>query len=651
MILLVHLGFRLYRLGDWTTGIHGDEGEAGMDALAILQGRRVSPFANGWYAQSNFYYWGVALGVALFGSGLAGLRAFAAVAGALLILPFYLLVRGWFGVRTALIASTLLAISDVAIHFSRQEFSNITTPLLLTSGAYFFFRGLRSHRLHHFVLAGFSHALGLYFYGGGRLTPLLWGAFLLYLFVAMPLVHLPRTYGRLRRLATTSRRVAIARALRFEARPLRTFSACLAAYLLALVCVASPWVSYYLGHLGEGNARAREKVIFNNQEPMASRHGAVHGPLYLGVQSPFTSEGVRAPLALRRTGAAVRVLKDGFWPRVIWGQLGATLSILTHSLDGSSVYTFTGKPVAKPVEATLILLGMAWALWRWRDTRMACLSIWFWSTVVVGGAMTIDAPYMARLVGIIPAMAVFAAVVLGKLWTEAERAAGAPRAPSAVARGLRLMMPAAVVGLLAFLAWQNFRDYYFRYVGPQAFTAGTGQAIFVRDMNRRLGDEGLVPARYYHLGVHYIYWGYGPNRFLNHATQGADVANVAELLPIVDDESAAAVFMAWPVNQQYLPILEDYYPGGSRGALSLRPPGPARSTSRLLSRAAPGDRRTSPAARLLPASGRTSARASRVWPGHARSAAAGPLLSGGCPLVWRLLRTAVREVSLPAHHR
>jgi sugar lactone lactonase YvrE len=124
------------------------------------------------------------------------------------------------------------------------------------------------------------------------------------------------------------------------------------------------------------------------------------------------------------------------------------------------------------------------------------------------------------------------------------------------------MMPAAVIGLLAFLAWQNFRDYYFRYVGPQAFTAGTGQAVFVRDTNRRLRDEGLAPARFYHLGVHYIYWGYGPNRFLNHATQGSDIANVAEVLPIVDDDSAAAVFMVWPVNQQYLPILEAYYPEG-----------------------------------------------------------------------------------------
>ena len=69
---------------------------------------------------------------------------FAALAGTLMLMPFYPLVRQWFGVRTAIIASIFLAISDVAIHFSRQEFSNITTPLFLVTGFFFLFRGLRN---------------------------------------------------------------------------------------------------------------------------------------------------------------------------------------------------------------------------------------------------------------------------------------------------------------------------------------------------------------------------------------------------------------------------------------------------------------------------------------------------------------------------
>jgi hypothetical protein len=126
-ILALALALRLYRLGDWTGGVHGDEGEVGMDALRIVNGHPVPPFRTGWFGQPNIYYWGVAIGMKLFGTGLAGLRAFSTLAGTLIILPLYALARQLFGVRTAILACLFLAISDIAIHFSRMEFSNITT--------------------------------------------------------------------------------------------------------------------------------------------------------------------------------------------------------------------------------------------------------------------------------------------------------------------------------------------------------------------------------------------------------------------------------------------------------------------------------------------------------------------------------------------
>ena len=47
-IFLLALGLRMFNLGDWTTGMHGDKGEAGMDAVRILEGNHVSPFETGW---------------------------------------------------------------------------------------------------------------------------------------------------------------------------------------------------------------------------------------------------------------------------------------------------------------------------------------------------------------------------------------------------------------------------------------------------------------------------------------------------------------------------------------------------------------------------------------------------------------------------
>ena len=43
--------------------------------------------------------------------------------------------------------------------------------------------------------------------------------------------------------------------------------------------------------------------------------------------------------------------------------------------DMSGFYPFNGKPIVEPFEAVLLFLGLAWALWRWQDTRMAVLSM------------------------------------------------------------------------------------------------------------------------------------------------------------------------------------------------------------------------------------------------------------------------------------
>ena len=185
-IFLLALGLRFYRLDDWTTGMHGDEGEVGMEALKILTGNHVSPFLAGWFQQSNFYYWSLALMMQVFGTGMLGLRMFSALTGSLMVLPLYGLVRQWFGVRAAILAGVFLAISDVAIHFSRQEFSNITTPFFLCLGFYFLFRGLRNGRMLEFIVAGYAFMFNLYFYLGGRLTPFILIGVFGYLFLLCP---------------------------------------------------------------------------------------------------------------------------------------------------------------------------------------------------------------------------------------------------------------------------------------------------------------------------------------------------------------------------------------------------------------------------------------------------------------------------------
>ena len=291
--------------------MHGDEGEAGMDALNILAGHWVSPFQTGWFGQSNFYYWALAITMGVFGTGLGGLRMFVALAGSLMILPFYPLVRQWFGVRVAIIAAVLLAVSDVAIHFSRQEFSNISTPLFLVTGFFFFFRGLRDRRLLNFGLAGYALSLTMYFYLGGRLTLILAGAFIAYLFVLMPLTRLPALYRGWREHQPESPapgRLAAGGAGHAGQRAAIQHQ--LIVFALACVCFVTPWLGYFVDHQELWNERVNEKLIFNNAATAAVQDNVNHDPLYLGLRVPTGDDILPLPVVFEPTSLSVALASD-----------------------------------------------------------------------------------------------------------------------------------------------------------------------------------------------------------------------------------------------------------------------------------------------------------------------------------------------------
>ncbi|MEO8287333.1 MAG: PA14 domain-containing protein [Chloroflexota bacterium] len=582
-ILILAVFLRLYRLDDWTAGMHGDEGEAGLEALNILAGNHVSPFAAGWFEQGNFYYWGIVLGIKLFGASLFGVRFFSVVMGTLMLVPFYLLVRMWFGVRTAIIATIFLTISDVTVQFTRMEASNITTPLALVTGFYFLFLGLRTRRVLPFVLSGFGFMFGLYFYAGARLTPFLIAAVLGYLFIIMPVVRLPGGYRALRRLSPGLPKGRILfRAAKEQSRHVAHYFPQIVLFILACVACAGPFWAYFSEHSQAQNARAGEKLIFNNPDLMLSQYGqshqVSHAPLYVGLRWPTQSDIFPVvPLFSEPTSLSVKVADDGFWPRVLWAQTTTTLSMFTYRFDTSSFYTFPMEPVAKPIEAALMVLGLAWALWRWRDTRMAMLSLWFWSAIFSGGVLTIDAPYMARLIGVVPVMAIFAALPLSKIAAEtvalSMRLTHSRRQRRRVWRASQAVALGAVFALMAFLVLQNYSDYFLRYLRVYPYREVSGQAAFVRDMNRIAEVQGKSSPYYYDVGMSTIYWRHGTNRFLNNSTEGQDMANPSNELPVLDTGRRDIYFMVWPQDSQYLDALRVYYPEGESTPYVYGPPG------------------------------------------------------------------------------
>jgi hypothetical protein len=424
-IVVLGLAFRLYRLGDVTAGMNVDEGGFGQVARSILDGDRVSPFAIWWISQENFSFWAIALAMQVFGTDLFGLRMFSVLAGTLMIVPTYLLTRLWFGTRAAIIAGVLVAVMEVSVHTSRLALNNIPIPLCLATGLYFLFRGLRSRRPLDFVLAGYALMLSLYFYYAGRLTPLLLAAVLGYLFLLVPLLRLPGAYRRVRHGAPDLPWVsALRRAVAAQAGELvgtlRHYGVQLLFLAAACLAFASPWVVFFVNHQQDMTGHTNEKMIFTYPDRGTAIYGVNHDPLYLGLRLPRGDDIYPVlPVALEQTPLSVQLSGDGYWVRVLWRQLTTTLGMFTHRGEGGGgFYPFNGAPVVMPLESVLLVLGLAWALWRWRDTRMAVLSLWFWPTIIAGNVLTVDPPYFERLPGIIPALAILMALPLNKLAAE-----------------------------------------------------------------------------------------------------------------------------------------------------------------------------------------------------------------------------------------
>jgi 4-amino-4-deoxy-L-arabinose transferase-like glycosyltransferase len=531
LILAVALTMRLWRLGDLLPGMHGDEGEAGTQGLAILHGNLVSPFTRGWFNQSNIYYWSLAICMKIFGSGLFGLRTFAVISGVAALVFTYLIAREMFGPRVAIIAGFFLSFQSAALLFSRQEFSNVTVPPLQAGTFYFLVRGLRTRRHLDFAIAGLLAGLAWYYFAGGRLIGPVGAIFLGY-------------------LAVTRRSF------------LRVYWTRAAAFLIAMVAILTPFLAYYLAYPLPTNSYPNDRFIWLHYDDLAALYGT-HS-----------------------------------WYLIIWDQLIRTFAVLTETIDFSAMSALD-YPVARPLEAALLILGLAWAFWRWRDTRFFLLSLWFWSTLIVGGVLTTDAPNLPRILGMLPVLAILIAILLDQFWLRiTDAAAKLGGTPAWSARGLWaggvLVAAATVISGI-----QNKQMYIDSWLNEHTNTIVTGQALYVHNQGTNYF--------YYDLGAPMVYWTHGDNRFINPYALGEDGANLPTRLPIIDNGANAdrdANFMIWPAMIDYLPILKAYYPEGRERIVPLGDP--AHRTDPLIGYVIPHqaiDRHRTLLARYLPTHG------------------------------------------------
>ena len=196
-LLLIAFCFRVWQLNDVPSGLHHDEVIIGQVARNILDGHFAIYFTPG-YGHEPLYHYLVAGMFSAIGANAFVLRLTSAFIAMLGLATSYVLVRRILSPAVALGALAWMSISLWPVFFARVGLRGITLPLLTTLTAYFLWRALFGRRtadhgmqpaesfiLHpsSFILSGILLGLSLYTYQASRVFPLIFGLFLLFVFV------------------------------------------------------------------------------------------------------------------------------------------------------------------------------------------------------------------------------------------------------------------------------------------------------------------------------------------------------------------------------------------------------------------------------------------------------------------------------------
>jgi 4-amino-4-deoxy-L-arabinose transferase-like glycosyltransferase len=516
-MMLLALYLRLNNL-EYHPGIFGDEGEQGMNVRSIVEGRpwegapvtgETAPiFGSGWWQVPNlsFYVWSLSLRI--FGDSMFGLRMFSAISGLLAVWYIYRIGRLLWGPRAGLIAGTMLAVSPLALQFSKFANVSSATSALWAVGFFYFFMALRYRKWSDWILAGFFWSLNLYFYPAGKLIIPLVGVAGLYCLVRW-------RWEFIRRYALGFALLGVVGALTFM--PFYTFS---------VNEKPKPWYSF--------SGRADETSIFSpqNQAGTFGRYNLPYNPVWA---NRSTVENIRAdPMP---------------WAQLVYQQSRETMDSLFRRGDQVFYYRLAemNRPVFSPLWAVLALLGLAYAAWKAWDARFALTLMWF-GIGLSASILTVDTPNLQRFTGAWPVVMLFPAVLVDRMF------AGNWKLSTRLARRWATLPVAA---LLVFLTVISYREYFLEYPTTCPYCRDTVQARFAQS----LGQE----YKGYQMGVgngYDVYFNYGSTRFAAKGVEGREMLTPADTLPVIDSNGKGAAFIVYPNNYEYLPMLRVMYPQG-----------------------------------------------------------------------------------------
>lgn len=158
------VALRFYQLGSQPVVINGDEGLIGMFAQSTSAGSLANPFGL-WENIGTLYLQLINVALRVFGPSVLSLRLLPAIGGSLAVLTTYLLARQLGGQRVAFLASGLLAMSHIHVHFSRTvAVTYIQGTWLVPLEFYLLLAGMQSRRMWLAALGGVLLAIHMNVY-------------------------------------------------------------------------------------------------------------------------------------------------------------------------------------------------------------------------------------------------------------------------------------------------------------------------------------------------------------------------------------------------------------------------------------------------------------------------------------------------------
>jgi 4-amino-4-deoxy-L-arabinose transferase-like glycosyltransferase len=173
LVMAIAIGFRFAKLDSVPPGLYPDEAMNGNNALQALDSGDFKLFYPENNGREGLFINIQALSVHLFGNTPIALRSVSAIFGVLTVLGTYFLTRRLFDDwKLAAIAAFLMATGFWHVNFSRIGFRAIMAPFVAVWGFYYLYKGIETHRLWHWGLAGLFFGLGFHTYIAYRVMPL-----------------------------------------------------------------------------------------------------------------------------------------------------------------------------------------------------------------------------------------------------------------------------------------------------------------------------------------------------------------------------------------------------------------------------------------------------------------------------------------------